>query len=155
MQSLTQKQVKKLRKLLASSYFIALSTSYNDIPQATMVQLALTKDWKILVIADSATKKARNIRENKNVWLIADKTRFFRIPRAIYIKGTAQVYPVTEENYQEFLSYHSWVTKRILNRLAKNRLNSAVMIEITPTKFITFGIFGKMTEQSSFRVPSE
>lgn len=60
----------------------------------------------------------------------------------------------TEENFNEVLSYHGWVTRRIFRSLAKDGLENSVLIEVTPTKFITIGIFGKMNEQHSFLAPT-
>jgi len=151
---MTEKETKKMRKALKSVYFYALSTSLNDFPQATMVQPALTEDWRLLVLSDKRTKKVRNIQENDKVWLIADKTGIFKIPKAIYIKGTANLIQLTKEKFNEVLSYHGIVTRKIFRSLVKNGFDDSVIIEVIPTKFITLGIFSKSNEQISFQVPT-
>jgi len=52
---MTEKEAKKIRKALKSVYFYALSTSHNNFPQATIVQPALTEDWRLLVLSDKKT----------------------------------------------------------------------------------------------------
>jgi hypothetical protein len=84
-----------------------------------------------------------------------DRTSLFKIPRCIYIKGTARVETLTEKRFEEVLSCHGWLTRRIFRRLAKDGLENSSLIEVEPEKFITFGLFGKMNEQQSFSVPKE
>jgi nitroimidazol reductase NimA-like FMN-containing flavoprotein (pyridoxamine 5'-phosphate oxidase superfamily) len=154
LRQLTQKEQKKLKKILKSVYFYSISTCSDNIPQSTMVQPALTENWKFLILSDKSTKKVRNIQQNDKVWLIADKTGMFKIPRSVYIKGTAKIFQATEENFNEVLSYHGWVTRRIFRSLAKDGIDNSVLLEVTPQKFITIGIFGKMNEQHSFSAPN-
>ncbi|MHA2173810.1 MAG: hypothetical protein ACXAB2_13705 [Candidatus Hodarchaeales archaeon] len=134
METPTEKQARKLWKILDSVYFYSLSTCTENLPQSTMIQPALTKEWQFLVISDSGTKKVRNIKENSNVWLIADKTGMFKIPKCIYIRGTAIVSQLTEKKFEFVLSHHGWLTRRIFRSLTKNGYSKSSLIEITPTK---------------------
>ncbi|MHA1941427.1 MAG: hypothetical protein ACW97P_06845 [Candidatus Hodarchaeales archaeon] len=87
------------------------------------------------------------------MWLITDKTGMFKIPKSVYIRGTATVSQLTENKFKFALSHHDWLTRRIFKSLTKDGFNKSSLIQITPTKFITVGIFGSMNETRSFSVP--
>ncbi|MFW9854846.1 MAG: pyridoxamine 5'-phosphate oxidase family protein [Candidatus Thorarchaeota archaeon] len=151
---MSPKQKDRIKKILKSVYFYSLTTSWKDIPQTTIVLPRITEDWKILIISHKKRKKVQNIQNNPNVWLIADKTGLFRIPHVIYIKGTAKICTLSVEKVNEFASLHSWFSRRLIRRLVRDEIKESVLIEITPSKFTTVGIYGKVTETVSFRAPS-
>jgi nitroimidazol reductase NimA-like FMN-containing flavoprotein (pyridoxamine 5'-phosphate oxidase superfamily) len=153
MKVLNPKEQKKIYKMLRKETYVTLCTSSEDIPQATVVLPAFTEDWKFLILADRKRKKVKNMMKNNQVWIVVDKTIFFKIPRAIYIKGRATITPTTQEDFNTFLSYHSWVMRRVIRRLAKEGLEGSVMIEINPEKLITVGIFDSAEETVTCQIP--
>jgi len=145
---------KKLLKMFKSTKYCTLSTSSNDKPHATIVQPAITSNWEILVFSHHLSKKARNISQNKNVWISVGNTGIFKVPRAIYIEGTATVEQLTGESFQFFLSHHGRYSKRIFLKHVKGELDKFILIKITPRKIMTVGIFDKPEKTLSFALPS-
>jgi uncharacterized pyridoxamine 5'-phosphate oxidase family protein len=142
----------KINKILAGVTFCALSTCASGEPQTTIVQPSVTSDLHIIVIAKNTRKKIRNIKQNNSVWLTFDATGTFKIPKAIYIKGKAELETLTQAYLDEFLSYHGAITKKIYKKLTAEGLEHSIRIFIKPEKIITLGIFDKDLEPVSFTV---
>lgn len=81
-----------------------------------------------------------------------DATSSFKIPKAIYIKGKAELELLTQESFEDFLSYHGMITKKIYKKLTAEGLEHSTRIFIRPEKIITIGIFGKLDDTISFTI---
>ena len=82
--------------------------------------------------------------------LTFDATGLFKIPKVVYMKGTAKLEPLTQDSFEDFLSYHGWITKKILKKLTSEGLDNSTRIIVKPEKIITNGIFGKLEDSVSF-----
>ncbi|MFX1379680.1 MAG: pyridoxamine 5'-phosphate oxidase family protein [Promethearchaeota archaeon] len=140
----------KIRKVLRGITFCALSTCSNGEPHTTIVQPSITTDLTCIILAKNTRKKISNLQQNNKVWLTFDATGSFKIPKAIYIKGKAELSILTQESLDEFLSYHGMVTKKIYKKLTAEGLEKSTRIFIKPDKIITIGIFGKLEDTISF-----
>lgn len=149
---MNEEQKRKIWKLLSGVTFCALSTCSNGEPQTTIVQPSVTPDLKIIILAKNTRKKISNIKQNNRVWLTFDAKGMFKIPKAIYIKGKAELEPLSQNSFEEFLSYHGWVTKKIYKKLTEEGFEHSTRIIIKPEKIITIGIFGKLEDTISFTV---
>jgi uncharacterized pyridoxamine 5'-phosphate oxidase family protein len=145
-------QMKKIRKLLKGIKFCALSTCSNGQPQTTMVQPSTTSKFNFIILSKNTTKKISNIKQNNNVWLTFDASGLLKIPKVVYIQGKAELKPLTQSTYEEFLSYHGWLTKKIYNKLTMDGFDSFTRIIIKPEKVITIGVFGKFEDTISFSI---
>ena len=149
---MNEEEKNKIHKILAGVTFCALSTCSGGEPQTTIVQPSVTSELQIIVIAKNTRKKIRNIKQNNNVWLTFDATSALKIPKAVYVKGKAELETLTQASLDEFLSYHGAITKKIYKKLTADGLEHSVRILIKPEKFITLGIFGKDLEPISFKM---
>lgn len=150
MTELNKKQKAKVMKILKKISYCSLSTYSADQPHTTIVQPAVTPDWKILILSKIIRKKVSNIRQNNNVWLTFDAAGMFKIPKAVYIDGTAELESLTQDDFDEFLSYHGWVTKKILSKIASEGFDKSTKITFSPEKIITEGIFAKPDNPITF-----
>ncbi len=66
------------------------------------------------------------------------------------MKGKAELGPLNQENFEEFLSYHGWITKKIYKKLTAEGFEQSTRIIIKPEKIITIGIFDKLDNAVSF-----
>lgn len=147
---MNSEQKKKLWKLLSGVKFCTLSTCSNGQPHSTMVQPSITSEFNIITLSKNTTKKVSNIKQNNNVWLTFDAAGLFKIPKVVYIQGKAELESLTQSTFEQFLSYHGWLTKKIYNKLAAEGFDSFTRIIIKPKKIITIGIFGKFEDTISF-----
>jgi hypothetical protein len=149
---ITQEQKDKLWKLLSSVTYCSISTCSDGQPHSTMVQPAITPDWKIIILSGFSKKKVMNLKLNNKTWLTFDLTGMMKIPKVVYIQGTAQVDQVNQEIFDEFLSYHGLMTKKILTKLQSDDFSDSARITVIPEKAITIGVFGKSQEPISFNI---
>ena len=145
-------QMRKIRKVLSRVTFCAISTCSGGEPHTTIVQPSITSELDVIILTKKTRKKIANIKQNDRVWLTFDATGFFKIPKAIYIKGKAELDSLNEEKFEEFLSYHGWITKKILTKLTEEGFEQSNRIIIKPEKIITFGVFGKLDNAVSFTI---
>ena len=145
-------QKNKIWKLLSGITFCALSTCSNGEPHTTMVQPSVTSELNFIILSKNTRKKISNIKQNNHVWLTFDATGALKIPKVVYIKGTAELEPLNQTTFDEFLSYHGFITKKILKKLTAEGLENSTRIIIKPEKIITVGIFGKLEESISFSI---
>ncbi|MHA2394911.1 MAG: pyridoxamine 5'-phosphate oxidase family protein [Promethearchaeota archaeon] len=145
-------QKKTLWKVLSGVTFCALSTCSDGEPHTTIVQPTVTSELDIIILAKKTTKKIDNIKKNDRVWLTFDAAGFFKIPKAIYVKGRAELDSLNQENFEEFLSYHGWITKKIYKKLTAEGFEESIRIIIKPEKIITIGIFDKLDNAISFTI---
>jgi hypothetical protein len=117
-----------------------------------MVQASITPNLECIILAKNSRKKIYNIQQNNKVWLTFDATGLFRIPKVIYIKGKAVLEPLTQESFEDFLSYHGIITKLIYRRLTVEGLEDSTKITVKPEKVLTVGIFGKAQDIIFFRI---
>jgi hypothetical protein len=101
-------------------------------------------------LAKNSRKKIRNIRKNNKVWLTFDATGMFKIPKVIYIEGRAELEPLTQTSFEEFLSYHVMITKMVYKKLIVEGLEGSMRILVKPEKIMTVGIYGKAQDVVSF-----
>lgn len=149
---MNEEQKRKIWKLLSGIMFCSLSTCSNGEPQTTIVQPSVTPELSIIILAKNTRKKISNIKQNNRVWLTFDASGIFKIPKAIYIKGKAELEPLNQTGFEDFLSYHGWVTKRIYKKLTAEGFEHSMKIIIKPEKITTIGIFGKLEDIISFTV---
>jgi hypothetical protein len=147
---MNEDQKRKIHKILTKVTFCALSTCCNGEPQTTLVQPSITTENNIIILSKNTRKKISNIKQNKQVWLTFDATSLFKIPKVIYIKGKAELEILTRETFEDFLSYHGWITKKIYKKLTAEGLEHSTRIIVKPEKIITSGIFDKLEETISF-----
>ena len=143
-------QKKKIRKVTSGVTFCMLSTCSEGEPHTTIVQHTVTPELDIIIITKKTRKKISNIKQNDRVWLTFDATGLFKIPKAIYVKGKAELSPLNQENFEEFLSYHGWITKKIYKKLTAEGFELSTRVVIKPEKIITIGIFDKLDNAVSF-----
>ncbi|MFW9877101.1 MAG: pyridoxamine 5'-phosphate oxidase family protein [Candidatus Thorarchaeota archaeon] len=143
-------QKKKIWKLLKGIKFCALSTCSNGQPHTTMVQPSITHELDFIILSKNTTKKINNIKQNNRVWLTFDAAGLFKIPKVVYIRGKAELTQLNQYGFEEFLSYHGWLTKKIYNKLTAEGLDPFRRIIIKPEKIITIGVFGKFEDPISF-----
>jgi hypothetical protein len=149
---ITQEQKDKLWKLLSSVTYCSISTCSDGQPHTTMVQPAITSDWKIIILSGFSKKKVMNLKLNSKTWLTFDLTGMMKIPKVIYIEGKAEIEQLNQELFDEFLSYHGLMTKKIMQKLTSEGFSDSVQIKVIPTKIITLGIFGKSQDPISFKL---
>jgi nitroimidazol reductase NimA-like FMN-containing flavoprotein (pyridoxamine 5'-phosphate oxidase superfamily) len=147
---INDEEKEKIYKILSRITFCSLSTCSNGQPHTTIVQHSITSDLNCIILAKNRRKKISNIKQNNKVWLTFDATGSFKIPKAIYIKGKAELEPLNQESFEEFLSYHGVITKKIYKKLTAEGLEYSTRILIKPEKIITIGIFGKLDDTVSF-----
>lgn len=145
-------QKNHLKKLLSGVTFCALSTCSNGEPHTTIVQPSVTSELDIIILAKKNTKKIDNIKKNDRVWLTFDAAGLFKIPKAIYVKGRAKLDSLNQENFEEFLTYHGWITKKIYKKLTAEGFEESIRIIIKPERIITIGIFDKLDNAISFTI---
>ncbi|MFX0064397.1 MAG: pyridoxamine 5'-phosphate oxidase family protein [Candidatus Hermodarchaeota archaeon] len=148
--TMNKHQKEKIWKLLKSITYCSLSTCFNGVPHTTVVQPAITPDWKFIILAKNTRTKVRNLKHNNRVWLTFDATSMFKIPRVVYVKGEAKLDSLNQRSFEEFVSYHGWITKKIIRRLASGKLEQSTRIIVIPEKFITVGLFAHPEETVSF-----
>jgi PPOX class probable F420-dependent enzyme len=124
----------KEESFLKSNELCRLATASKDgRPQVTPVMYAL--DGICLVIAvDYGTKKLRNVRENPNVALVADR---LRPTKAVTIEGTCEIHERGPE-YRRLL-------KVLFDTFEFYRKNpwdegESPILKITPKKVVSWGI---------------
>ena len=149
---ITQEQKDKLWKLLSSVTYCSISTCSDGQPHTTTVQPAITPDWNIIILSGFSKMKVMNLKLNNKTWLTFDLTGMMKIPKVVYIQGTAQVDQVNQEIFDEFLSYHGLMTKNILTKLQSDDFSDSARITVIPEKIITLGVFGKSQEPISFNL---
>ncbi|NHJ21847.1 MAG: pyridoxamine 5'-phosphate oxidase family protein [Candidatus Lokiarchaeota archaeon] len=147
---LNEDQKRKLKKVLSGVTFCSLSTCHEGDPHTTMVQPSVTSELDVIILAKKTRKKIANIKQNNRIWLTFDASGFFKIPKVVYMKGVAKLEPLTQESFDEFLSYHGWITKKILKKLTSEGLHTSTRIIVKPDKIITYGVFGKIEDTVSF-----
>jgi len=154
MNYMDENQKEKVWKLLKSTTYCSISTCSNGQPHSTMAQPSITPKWEFIILSKTATKKVKNLQNNNQVWITIDYTGLIKRPKVIYLKGTAELEQLNEKTFNEFLSYHGWITKKILKKLTKEFSNST-RIKVIPNKIITIGIFDKPEKIVSFLISDE
>ena len=149
---LTEVQKRKVKKILSGVTFCALSTCSGGEPHTTLVQPSVTSELDVVILAKNTRKKIANIKQNDRVWLTFDATGLFKIPKAIYVKGKAELGSLNQSTSEEFLSYHGWITKKIYKKLTNEGFEHSTRIIIKPEKIITNGIFDKLENTVSFTI---
>lgn len=152
--TMNKHQKAKVWKLLKSTIFCSLSTCFNGAPHTTMVQPAITPNWKFIILAKNTRLKVRNLKHNNRVWLTFDATGLFKIPKVVYIKGRAELDSLNQRSFEEFVSYHRWIAKKIIKRLASGKLEQSTRIIVIPEKIITVGLFANPEETVTFNLAS-
>ncbi|MFX1288445.1 MAG: pyridoxamine 5'-phosphate oxidase family protein [Promethearchaeota archaeon] len=147
---MNEDQKNTLKKVLTGVTFCSLSTCSEGDPHTTMVQPSVTSELSVIILAKKTRKKIANIQQNSRVWLTFDATGLFKIPKVVYMKGIAKLEPLTQDSFDDFLSYHGWITKKILKKLTSEGLDKSTRIIVKPEKIITNGIFGKLDDTISF-----
>ena len=149
-EKMDEAQKERVRKVISGIMFCTLSTCSEGEPHTTIVQHTLTSEFDIIIIAKKTRKKISNIKQNDRVWLTFDATGSFKIPKAIYVEGKAKLSTLNQENFDEFLSYHEMITKKIYKKLTAEGFEHSTRIVIKPEKIITIGIFDKLDNAVSF-----
>ncbi|MFX0138930.1 MAG: pyridoxamine 5'-phosphate oxidase family protein [Promethearchaeota archaeon] len=149
---MNEEQKRKIWKVLSGINFCALSTCSDGEPHTTMVQPSVTSELNFIILSKDTRKKISNIKQNNHVWLTFDATGLFKIPKVVYIKGKAELEQLNQTTFNEFLSYHGWITKKIYKNLTAEGFEHMRRIYIKPEKIITVGIFGKLEDTISFIV---
>jgi hypothetical protein len=149
---ITQEQKDKLWKLLSSITYCSISTCSDGQPHTTMVQPAIKSNWEIIILSGFSKKKVMNLKMNNKTWLTFDLTGMMKIPKVIYIQGRAEIEQLNQELFDEFLSFHGFMTKKILHKLTAEGFSDSAQIKVIPEKIITVGIFGKSQEPVSFKL---
>ena len=119
---MNEKQMNEIRKILSGVTFCALSTCSDGEPHTTMVQPSVTAELNIIILSKNTRKKIKNIKQNNRVWLTFDASGSFKIPKVIYIKGKAELELLNQKTFDEFLSYHGMITKKICQLTKQWRL---------------------------------
>jgi hypothetical protein len=149
---ISDEQKEKIWKLLDSVTYCSISTCSDGQPHNTMVQPAITPDREIIILSGFSKKKVMNLKLNPKTWLTFDLTGMMKIPKVIYIKGMAKVDQVNQKIFDEFLSYHGLMTKKILTKLQSDDFSDSAKITVIPEKILTVGIFGKSQECISYEL---
>lgn len=147
---MNEDQKRKLKKVLSGVTFCSLSTCLEGDPHTTMVQPSVTSELDVIILAKKTRRKIANIQQNNRVWLTFDAAGFFKIPKVVYIKGVAKLEPLTQDSFDDFLSYHGWITKKILKKLTSEGFDTSTRIVVKPEKIISYGVFGKFEDSVSF-----
>ncbi|MFX1503694.1 MAG: pyridoxamine 5'-phosphate oxidase family protein [Promethearchaeota archaeon] len=149
---LNEEQKDKILKILKEIRNCSLSTCSNGEPHTTLVQFSITSELKCIILSKNTRKKINNIKNNNNIWLTFDATDSSGMPKVIYIKGKAELEILNQRIFDEFLSYHGEMTRKIYEQLTAGGLEKFTRIFIKPEKVLTAGIFGNVVDTISFIV---
>lgn len=129
----------KIVEFLPGRERFALTTSYNNQPTATTVDMTLDKEEKIFyVICEKGTEKLHHVKENPWIsavrfkgWTVAEKGKLFW--KSVQVKGKAEIVTSESPKFDEYLDRYQLV------RLKKERTRRRMdLLRITPVRIVYF-----------------